>query len=164
MASSGRVPRYQAAPAPTGFRVTAGRPASGPSAEALIQQAGFAACGDVFCPTTPLCWGGVVAIGGEARPPKPADCTGEHSWEVFAAIPLPADAVDVRQDELMARNDIGAACSEPVMAAHTGEGHDTTSWVRDAWPVRVDDTDVWILHCIPRPEDDDHSGSAFSRS
>lgn len=94
-------------------------------------------------------------------PPRRVDCTADHAWETFAATYLPADAVDVPQDELMARADVGAACSGSVMAARS-DGRTTTAWVREAWPIQLTGTEVWLVHCLARPETGDPSGSAFS--
>ncbi|BCL12462.1 serine/threonine-protein kinase [Micromonospora sagamiensis] len=124
--------------------------------------AGFVACGATLCPTSPLCWDGLVAISGNAMRPRKADCAGEHSWETFAATRLPADAVDVPQDDLMAHPVVTAACSASVMASRSADRSATAGWVRDAWPVQISGTDVWLVHCLARPETGDPSGSAFS--
>ncbi|WP_405095996.1 serine/threonine-protein kinase [Micromonospora sp. NBC_01412] len=131
------------------------------STDDAARQAGFTPCGAAFCPTRPLCWRGLTSVSGNAMPPRRVDCTADHAWETFAATYLPADAVDVPQDELMARADVGAACSGSVMAARS-DGRTTTAWVREAWPIQLTGTEVWLVHCLARPETGDPSGSAFS--
>ncbi|RGC69367.1 Serine/threonine-protein kinase PknA [Micromonospora sp. MW-13] len=136
------------------------QPSTAPTDDAA-RQAGFTSCGAAFCPTRPLCWRGLTSISGNAMPPRRVDCTTDHAWETFSATYLPADAVDIPQDELLARADIGAACSASVMAARTA-GRPTTGWVREAWPIQLTGTDVWLVHCLARPQTGDPSGSAFS--
>ncbi|WP_433350154.1 serine/threonine-protein kinase [Micromonospora sp. CA-111912] len=135
-------------------------PSTAPTDDAA-RQAGFTSCGAAFCPTRPLCWRGLTSISGNAMPPRGVDCTTDHAWETFSATYLPADAADVPQDELMTRADVGAACSASVMADRSG-GRPTTGWVREAWPIQLTGTDVWLVHCLARPETGDPSGSAFS--
>ncbi|MFI6230868.1 protein kinase [Micromonospora echinospora] len=122
---------------------------------------GFAACGAELCPTTPLCWGGLVAISGNAMPPRKANCAGEHSWETFAAIRQPADAADLPQDELLAHPAIAAACSSSVLAARSAEPGGTRAWVRDAWPIELPADQGWLVHCLARPESGGAKGPAF---
>ncbi|MEH1013983.1 serine/threonine-protein kinase [Micromonospora sp. CPCC 206060] len=129
-----------------------------------LRKAGLVACDAALCPTEPLCWGGLTSISGTAMPPRRADCTGEHSWQTFSATYLPADAVDVPQDELLARADIGAACSAPVMAARSADPTATTGWIREPWPVKLPGTETWIVHCMARPESGKYSASAFVTS
>jgi serine/threonine-protein kinase len=147
-------------------QATASRPdparASAAAVDAAVQKAGLSPCGPALCPTAPLCWDGVVSISGNARPPRQLDCTGQHAWETFAATQLPADAADVAQDELMKRWDIGDTCSSTVMASRSGDPKATEGWRRDAWPVQVSGTDVWIVHCIATSGRGTTSGSAFS--
>jgi len=137
------------------------RPTAAASA-AAVQQARLAACGAALCPTEPLCWGGLVAVSGNAMPPRKVDCAKSHAWETFSAGYLPAAAIGVRQEELMGRADVGAACAASVMGSRSSDRSLTKGWVRDAWPVQLPGTEVWILHCIARPESGLRSGSAFS--
>jgi serine/threonine-protein kinase len=107
----------------------------------------LAACGDLLCPTTPLCWGGLVSISGRAQPPGRVDCTAEHRWETFLAARLPADAVEVRQDSLLERPDIAAVCSAARLAERSLDESQTAGWTVDAWPVELPDGS-WIFHCM----------------
>ncbi|WP_416904134.1 hypothetical protein [Micromonospora echinospora] len=122
---------------------------------------GFAACGAELCPTTPLCWGGLVAISGTAMPPRKANCAGEHSWETFAAVRRPDDAADLPQDELLAHHTIAAACSASVLAARSAEPTRSRAWVRDAWPIELPADQGWLVHCLARPESGGSKGPAF---
>lgn len=145
-----------------GKKAGAGPASPGPTSSAApALPAGFAACGDTLCPTTPLCWGGLVSTSGNAAPPRKVDCAGEHTWETYAATRRPADAADVPQDELIAHPVVSAACSTSVMAARSADPHATTGWVREAWPIQVSGTDVWLVHCLARPETGAPSGPAF---
>jgi eukaryotic-like serine/threonine-protein kinase len=139
-----------------------GRSGSAPGEDAL-RQAGFAPCGDAYCPTRPVCFAGLTSISGNAMPPRRVECTGEHAWETFSAIRRPADAADLPQDELMARDDVQAACAAPVMAARSGD-RSTTGWIREAWPVQVSGTELWLVHCLARPPEGNPVGSTFSTS
>ena len=134
---------------------------SGTSADPAIQQAGLAACGEAFCPIKPLCWSGLNVSAGHAQPPGKRDCAEGHIWETFSAIYLPADAIDVRQEELINRADIGAACSASVMAARSRDPKKTKSWARDPWPVQVTGSNTWIVLCMASPKADDQYGSVF---
>jgi serine/threonine-protein kinase len=131
------------------------------AADAALQQARLAACGAVLCPIEPLCWGGLVAISGNATPPRKVDCAKEHAWETFSAVYLPGAAAGVRQEELMKVADVKTACSALVMASRSSDRSVTKGWVRDAWPVQLPGTGLWILHCIARPDSGVRSGSAF---
>ncbi|MEU4565032.1 serine/threonine-protein kinase [Micromonospora sp. NPDC023956] len=131
-----------------------------PSAAPAV-PAGFAACATAFCPTTPLCWGGLVSISGTAMPPRKADCAGEHSWETFAAIRRPDDAVDLPQDELLTHDVIGTACSASILTARSAVPDDTRGWVRDAWPMELPADQGWLVHCLARPETGSTTGAAF---
>jgi len=136
-------------------------PASSPSAVgARGVPAGFAVCGTAFCPKSPLCWDGLVAIGGVAQPPRPADCTGRHVWETFAVEYLPADAVSARQDELMDRPDIANLCSAAALAARSRDPAQTDGWDRDVWPIQLN-ADTVLLHCIVHGKTFDTFGSVI---
>jgi len=143
-------------------QATAG-PSTDPSAS-VLQQANLAACDKWLCPTKPLCWGGLVAMAGIAVPPRPVDCAKAHYWETFVAIYRPADAADTRQDELMQRADVKAACSAAVMASRSSKPSVTEGWARDAWPVQLSGNGAWFLHCIAFSKGGERSGSAFRTS
>jgi serine/threonine-protein kinase len=147
-------------------QATASRPdpakESAAAVDAAVRRAGFAACGPALCATAPLCWSGIVSISGNAMPPRRLPCTGEHVWETFAAIRLPADAVDVPDDELIERPDIGGTCANSVMASRSRDPKATTGWQRRALPIQVSGTDVQILHCIASTGKGTTTGSAFS--
>jgi eukaryotic-like serine/threonine-protein kinase len=142
----------------------ADRPNAASSGAAPGAGAGFVPCDAGFCPAAPLCWGGLNSISGKAMPPGRADCADTHDWETFAAIRLPADATEVRQDELMARADIAAACSESVLARRSQDPDATAGWVRDAWPIQIPGTGDRLLHCLARPADGASAGPAFRTS
>lgn len=121
----------------------------------------FHECGAGFCPTEPLCWGGLTAINGQAHPPSRVDCAQEHNWETFAAIALPAGAAAARQDSLMGRADIAKACSAAVMAARSRDAAAIRSWRRDAWPIALPGSDGPLLHCLAAPALGTTTGAAF---
>jgi serine/threonine-protein kinase len=129
--------------------------------EAALRQAGLVTCGAALCPAEPLCWGGMTAINGKAYAPEKLDCTQNHVWETFAAIPLPATAVGIRPDKLTADKQIAAACSAKVLRARSRDPAGTRTWVRDAWPIQLPGTATWLLHCIARSPDGDSSTSLF---
>ena len=122
--------------------------------------AGFAVCGTAFCPQSPLCWDGLVSIGGVAQPPRAADCAGRHVWETFAVEYLPADAVSARQDELMDRPDIANLCSAAALAARSRDPAQTGGWDRDVWPIQLN-ADTVLLHCIVHGKTFDTFGSVI---
>ncbi|MDY7084562.1 MAG: serine/threonine-protein kinase [Actinomycetota bacterium] len=121
-------------------------------------------CGNGFCPTEPLCWGGLTAINGQAHPPSRIDCAQEHAWETFAAIPMPVGAEGARQDSLMSRAEIAKACSAAVMAARSRDAAAIRSWRRDAWPITLPGSDGPLLHCLAAPALGDTTGAAFRTS
>ncbi|MBO4206208.1 serine/threonine-protein kinase [Micromonospora echinofusca] len=136
-------------------------PAGSPVPAAQLRKAGLATCGAALCPAEPLCWGGLTSISGTAQPPRRTTCAGEHSWQTFSATWLPADAVDVPQDELLARADIGTACSASVMATRSANSAATVGWIREPWPVKLPGTETWIVYCMARPESGELSASVF---
>ncbi|HEV7963390.1 MAG TPA: protein kinase [Actinoplanes sp.] len=143
---------------------TAGAGSVRTSSAPALRPTGFAPCGAALCPTAPLCWAGLTSISGDALPPRKIPCTQSHTWETFSANYRPADAADGPQDNLMGRADIAAACSASVMAARSDNRSATTGWVRDAWPIQVTGTGVWIVHCLARPETGEPSKPAFGTS
>jgi serine/threonine-protein kinase len=107
----------------------------------------YAACGPVYCPKTPMCWGGLTSIGGRAQPPSERGCDEVHRWETFAVALMPADATDLRQDELIStRDDIAALCSTSRQADRSLDPGSTEDLEPEAWPVRIDGT--WVLYCL----------------
>jgi serine/threonine protein kinase len=146
------------------------RPANAPTDSALpdaalpdaaLRQAGLETCGAALCPAVPLCWGGMTAINGKAYPPEKLDCTQNHVWETFAAIPLPAAAVGIRPEKLAGNKEIAAACSAKALRARSKDPAGTRDWIRDAWPIQLPGTATWLLHCIARPPKGDSSTSLF---
>ena len=129
---------------------------------AALRQAGLAPCGEAFCPTEPLCWGGMTAINGKAFVPEQLDCTQDHYWETFSAILLPADAVGVRPDALLKNRTIAAACSATVLRSRSKDPAGTAKWQPDVWPIQLPGTATWLAHCIARPPDGTSTTSVFS--
>ncbi|WP_203728892.1 serine/threonine-protein kinase [Paractinoplanes durhamensis] len=117
--------------------------------------AGFTACDKVYCPAAPLCWGGMTAINGHAQPPGRIDCAEPHSYQTYAAIALPAGALDIRTSLLMAQPDIAAACSPELLASRTNAA---AGFTPDAWPVQQSDQ-TWLLHCLARSDKGETTGS-----
>jgi serine/threonine-protein kinase len=119
---------------------------------------GYVHCGDVFCPATPMCWDGLNAFGGRAQPPTAQSCDDVHRWETIAVTTLPADAVDIRQDELLAtRPDIAAFCSTERQQQRALDPELTEALDPEPWPVNVDGQ--WLLYCLGGgPE---HAGVLF---
>lgn len=141
----------------------AGGGATGPAATAPATSTvpdGFAACAGAFCPAEPMCWGGLTSISGDARPPEQVACAGEHYWETFAAFPFPAAAADGRADELMERPDVSGLCTAALMGSRSRNAKATTSWRREAWPIRVKGG-VTLLHCLAGPQNAEASAGAF---
>ena len=113
---------------------------------------GFVRCDEVLCPAAPMCWSGLNAVGGRSLPPTAVDCAGSHPWETFAAAGLPADAVNIRQDELLAsRSDVAAICSTGRMRERSRDPVATNDFRREPWPVQLSDG-AWIFHCLAGPE------------
>jgi len=123
--------------------------------------ANFTRCGDAACPTKQMCWAGAVVILGRVDPLRPLDCAQTHVFETFAEGPLAADAVDIRQDELLdKRPEIAAVCSQARMVARSRDPAQMAGWVIEPWPVKVGDA-TWIFQCISRPETGETTGSHF---
>ncbi|GIE86143.1 serine/threonine-protein kinase [Actinoplanes regularis] len=121
---------------------------------------GFVACGDVFCPETPMCWNGFVQVGTQAMPPVSRFCPGAHVWETFVAITLPAGPpVLDSAAPLMKQPDVAKTCSAEAMAQHSKDPAATKGWRRDVWP--VDSGHGWLLHCVAQPTSGSSTGSAF---
>jgi serine/threonine-protein kinase len=137
-------------------------PSAAASADNAILQAGFKPCGGEFCPTAPLCWGGVTQISGNVLTPAQVACADSHYWETFAVVRLPSDADPVHTDDaLMKRADLAAACSAAVMASRSRHPAATRSWIRDAWPIPLAGGGGWLVHCIARSPSGESTGSAF---
>ncbi|MEV6493330.1 hypothetical protein AB0M20_32615, partial [Actinoplanes sp. NPDC051633] len=124
--------------------------------------AGFDECAKGFCPAEPLCWGGLFVVSGVAQKPRQIVCTEAHAWETFAAVPATTDMMQARQDELMARPDVGAACSVTVMLGRAKTRAVTRAWVRDAVPIAVSGSDKILMHCIARPPEVESAAPAFA--
>jgi hypothetical protein len=141
-----------------GAKATAS-PAS--SADDSLASAGLAPCDAGFCPVQPLCWHGMTAINDRPLAPGKVDCALSHTWETFAAIRMPADAAGTAPGELMEQADIAAACSASVMKARSINPARTKAWVNDAWPIQLEGTNSWLVHCLARPETAEAMGAAF---
>ena len=122
---------------------------------------GFEECAEGLCPSEPLCWGGLFVVSGVAQQPRRIVCTQTHAWETFAAVPATADMMQTRQDELMMRPDVGAACSVDVMLERARTRNVTKGWVRDAVPMRVNGAEDVLMHCLARPPDVESGAPAF---
>lgn len=122
---------------------------------------GFEECAEGLCPSEPLCWGGLFVVSGVAQQPRRIVCTQTHAWETFAAVPATADMMQTRQDELMKRPDVGAACSVDVMLERARTRNVTKGWVRDAVPMRVNGAEDVLMHCLARPPDVESGAPAF---
>lgn len=120
----------------------------------------FTECETGWCPTEPLCWGGLVATSGVAVSPRRKDCGEEHFWETFAAVPLPAGGVTVGEESLATRPETAAMCSAEFMATRSRYPAKTRSWQVDAWPIQVGATTM--LHCIASGPRGEVRGSHFT--
>jgi serine/threonine-protein kinase len=137
----------------------AGRPDAATTANRAAPK-GSVACGDAYCPPSQQCWGGLTIPGGVGRKPRQIDCAEPHYWETFVIGDLPADAVFLRQDELMGRADIASTCSEPAMAGRSRDRAHTKDWRREPWPVQLDQQ-PWVLYCLAGSPDGESSGAVF---
>jgi serine/threonine-protein kinase len=114
----------------------------------------------MLCPVEPLCWAGLVAIGGRAdRPPRDVDCTQTHAWETFAATVLPPDVSRSQEDELLQREDMAQACSKARLASRSRDPEATRDWQVEAWPIAMKDSR--LVHCIATGEAGGTRGSVF---
>ncbi|HWS35613.1 MAG TPA: serine/threonine-protein kinase [Actinoplanes sp.] len=120
----------------------------------------FTECETGWCPTEPLCWGGLVSNSGVASPPRREDCGEDHYWETFAAVPLPAGGVTIGEQSLATRPDAAAMCNAEFMATRSRDPEKTRSWQVDAWPVPVGATTM--LHCIASGPGGEVRGSHFT--
>ncbi|GAA2689674.1 hypothetical protein Apa02nite_045750 [Actinoplanes palleronii] len=122
--------------------------------------AGFAVCGDAFCPTEPMCWNGLTQNGAEAVTPSSADCGTEHFWETYLAVPLPDGPPLMRGDQtLVERPEYAKVCTAAALADHRIGGKSATGWLRDAWPIPAGKT--WLLHCLGQPATHLSTGPGF---
>lgn len=138
-----------------------GGPATGASPTGATVPAGFVACDAMLCPATPLCWGGLSANNGQAKPPpRDIDCAQSHYWETFAATALPPDVKSSREDELLLRKDIAAVCSATLLAKRSRDAGTTRDWLIDAWPIEMPGSR--LVHCLAKPDGSESSGSAFT--
>jgi hypothetical protein len=85
-------------------------------------------------------------------------CDDIHRWETLAVTLLPADAVEIRQDELLdTRPDIAAFCSAARQQGRSVDPDVTEALDPEPWPVNIGGT--WVLYCLGGgPE---HSGTLF---
>jgi eukaryotic-like serine/threonine-protein kinase len=143
----------------TGGVIPGAGPATGPGTAlpAAIADA-FVPCGPWYCPRAPQCWGGLNSIGGRAQPMTARECGDVHRWETIAVALLPADAVDIRQDELLeSRADIAAFCSAERQQGRSVDPDATDALDPEPWPANVGGT--WVLYCLGGgPE---HTGTLF---
>jgi len=66
------------------------------------------------CTQTAECWGGIVAIAGDARATR-YDCREKHTWETFAIAVLPPDGETWNMDELERNPTVRKICSRTVL-------------------------------------------------
>ncbi|MEU4561021.1 serine/threonine-protein kinase [Actinoplanes sp. NPDC023936] len=141
----------------TGNAAAAKDPGASPGAgsDPGSATAGFTACGDVSCPTEPLCWAGTTTIGGEAMPIRSLDCAAAHRWETVQAVPLPPGDIDL--DTLIQRPAVAAACSTAVLAERSRDPDATKGWNLHAWPIEMDG--VTLVHCLTGSPEGESTGS-----
>jgi serine/threonine-protein kinase len=141
---------------PAGVHSGSDQPAG--SAEGLEE---YVACGPAYCPVHPTCWGGLTLTAGVAQPVRQIDCGQSHAWETFAVGPLPDWVAGTRQETMIERPAVAAACAETVLADRSLDPERTRGWQREPWPLQVDD-DTWIFHCLAAPvEGGQRSGADF---
>jgi hypothetical protein len=131
------------------------------SPDRLVLGAGYVTCGDGFCPVAPMCWRGLTRIGDQAMAPGRADCTEEHFWETFAVGYLPVDAAGLTPDKLISHPGVAALCSASVLASRRADGARTKGWKRTAWPMVLDGTGTWLVHCLAGPKSGETTKSVF---
>jgi serine/threonine-protein kinase len=148
-------------PAGSGSAASDSTTSSTTSPDAFFEQAGLAPCGDLYCPTTPMCWGGLVSISGVTTTPAPVDCAELHYWETFAVTEPPADVATNSEDELILRPDVAQICSADVMSSHSSDTGRTDAWQREAWLIEVPGTKDRLLHCIAASDEGETTGSVF---
>ncbi|MEV6305503.1 protein kinase [Actinoplanes sp. NPDC051861] len=120
---------------------------------------GFEECDGGYCPTEPMCWGGLNSSNEIPAQPARKDCAGVHRWETFGAITLPPGAIRINESPLMDKPDIAAACSAEALRTRSQDADKTQDWVRDAWPIAVGG--VPLLHCIVRSPDGESQGGVI---
>ncbi len=118
------------------------------AADAALRQAGYTPCGKAFCPAVPMCWAGLTEISGKAFEPERVDCAASHYWQTFAVLEIPTAAADAPPELLSKREDVTAACSAAAMASRSHHPIVTRSWNRDAWPIQLPASGVWLVHCL----------------
>ena len=112
-----------------------------------------------------MCWAGLTEVSGKAFEPERVDCSAAHYWgKTFAAIEIPAAAADAPPELLSKRGDVTAACSARVMRPRSRHPDVTRSWNRDAWPIQLPASGVWLVHCLAGSPAGESVGSAFQRS
>ncbi|MEU8002264.1 serine/threonine-protein kinase [Catellatospora sp. NPDC049111] len=125
---------------------------TGPTTDQRV-PAGYVACGTAACPPTPECWGGLTTIGSTMHRPRRITCDQPHYWETFIVGTLPAGAEFLEPEEFANRADVVAFCSAQAVAQRTRPGATTANWLRQAWPVQIDQ-DTWLLYCLASPSVD----------
>jgi hypothetical protein len=127
-----------------------GQPATGaaPTEAAKTAPAGFTVCGDAFCPTEPMCWGGPVVVSGKPNPPRRLECSEPHYWQTFQAVPAPDDEIIMKgdDDDPIKRPDMAAACTVEDMAARSKNPATTKGWDMSALPIPAGTTP--LMHCL----------------
>ena len=131
------------------------------SPDQVVLGAGYVACGDGFCPVGPMCWRGLTSFGDQAMAPGRADCAEDHFWETFAAGYLPVDAAGLTPDKLIAHPGIASLCSASVLASRSADSAHTKRWKRTAWPMLLDGTRTWLVHCMAGPKSGETTESVF---
>ena len=127
----------------------------------VVLGAGYVACGDGFCPVVPMCWRGLTSFGDQAMAPGRADCTEDHFWETFAAGYLPVDAAGLTPDKLISHPGVADLCSASVLASRRAAGARTKGWKRTAWPMLLNGTSTWLVHCMAGPKSGETTESVF---
>jgi serine/threonine-protein kinase len=110
--------------------------------------AGLVACGELWCPAEPMCWGGLNSTNGATPNPRRKACTEPHYWETFAVLPRPVPVATDQEDQLMANPAAGPVCSATLMLSRGTARAVTGAWVRDARLVQLDGTGPRLVHCL----------------
>jgi hypothetical protein len=141
-----------------------GSPVAGSPGAASGVPAGFVRCGQPaggYCPSAPICWGGLNFVGGKPVNNDPVPCAQAHIWQTFVAVGLPAEAGGQRVEAIAERSEVTAACTAAVMTARSAPTGATGGWVTDVMQQKMDGGG-WIAHCLARPASgDEWRGSAF---
>lgn len=110
------------------------------------------ACATGYCVAEPICFHGVVSIGGQAATARRAgNCAEEHYWEAFAGGWLSGDIPKVDSDELADAPEVANVCTKEVMKANTRPTVDTSTW--EVTAVGFQDGDRSYVLCIAAPDE-----------